>query len=60
MTLREYLDGPGVTATALADRCAVAVSTITRIAAGGATSLEIARRIKTETKGVVDLMETQS
>lgn len=32
MTLSEYLAQPGQTATALAEKCGVAVSTITRVA----------------------------
>ncbi len=34
MTLTDYLRQPGQTATALAQKCGVSVSTITRVAAG--------------------------
>jgi plasmid maintenance system antidote protein VapI len=56
MTLREYLARPGITASALAARCHVATSTITRIAAGQQPSIEYAKRIKTETGGLVNLL----
>jgi hypothetical protein len=56
MTLREYLARPGNTARALAHRCGVATSTITRIAAGQTPSIDYAKRIRDHTGGLVNLL----
>lgn len=54
MTLSEYLAQPGQTATALAEKCGVAVSTITRVAKGDqGASAELMGLIHTHTSGAV-------
>lgn len=54
MKLSEYLARPGVTATDLAHKCGVSVSTITRAAAGDTDpSLVLVRLIVEHTGGAV-------
>lgn len=54
MTLIEYLAQPGQTATALAEKCGVSVSTITRAAKGEiAPSSDLLRKIFDHSGGKV-------
>lgn len=54
MTLADYLAQPGHTASALAEKCECAVSTITRVAKGEiGPSADLLKRIHTHTGGAV-------
>lgn len=54
MTLADYLAQPGMTATALAEKCDVSVSTITRAAAGDISpSGGLLKKIHEHTGGAV-------
>ena len=54
MKLSDYLDQPGFTATALAEKCGVSVSTITRAASGDTDpTLMLMRLIAQHTDGAV-------